>query len=151
MRKIIISVICVIVAIALIFGAGVLYVVNTPEYALKEMVSGMEEAGIDAILPKLTNEAYEKVEPVINIAENSVVQSIISLVSDSDYASILIEKAKDVKWTVGDVLKNNRKASVTVQFNYDEKIAGSIDLELVKEENGWKINDLYNLEIDKLS
>ena len=151
MRKIIISVVCVIVAIALISGAGVLYVVNTPEYALKEMVSGIEECGIDALLPNLTDDAYKKIEPIISIAENSVIQSIISLISDSDYASVLIEKAKDVKWTVGDVLKNNKKASVTIQFNYDEKITGSIDLELVKEEKDWKINDLYNLEIEKLS
>lgn len=128
-----------------------MYFINTPEYALARICTDIKEIGFDAVLPHLTDEAYEKVEPVLKIANNSIVQSIISFISDKDYASILIDKASEVEWTVGDVLKNNKKTSVTIGFNYDEKIVGSIDLELVKTDGEWKINDLFNLEIDELS
>lgn len=151
MKKGLISVLCVVIALVLIAGCGVLYFINTPEYALAKICTDIKEIGFDAVLPNLTDEAYKKVEPVIKIVNNNIVQSILSFISDNDYASVLIDKASEVEWSVGDILKNNKKASVTIAFNYDDKIIGSIDLELKKIDGKWKINDLYNLNIEELS
>ncbi len=151
MKKVLISVLCVVIALILIAGCGVLYVINTPEYALKKICADIRGTGFDAVMPNLTDEAYKKVEPIIKIVNNNIVKSILSLISDNDYASVLIEKAREVEWTVGDVLKNNKKASVTIGFNYNEQITGSIDLELLKIDGNWKINNLYNLNIEKIS
>ena len=149
MKKILIITMCIVVAIVLVAGCCVLYVVNTPEYALAKICEQAKESGFDAVLPNLTEEAYEKVEPIIVIAKNDIVQSIIAYFSDSDIASVLIDKTRDIEWSVGDVLKNQEKASVTISFSYEDKISGSIDLELLKKDGEWKINDLYNLDVAK--
>lgn len=151
MKKVLISVLCIVIVLAILAGGGILYVINTPEYALAKICADVKETGFDAVLSNLTDEAYKKVEPVLKIANNNIVQSILSFISDDDYASILIDKASEVEWVVGDVLKNSNKASVTIGFNYDAKIVGSIDIELVKTDGSWKINDLYNLNIDELA
>ena len=84
---------------------------------MAKICTEIKEIGFDAVLPNLTDEAHKKVEPIIKIVNNNIVQSIFSLISDNDYASVLVDKASEVEWSVGDVLKNNKKASVTIGFN----------------------------------
>lgn len=151
MKKTLIIICSTILILAVIVGGGMLYVINTPEYALAKLCDEVRDMGFDAVLPKLTDEACEKVAPVLKIINNNVVQSILAFLSDDDYSRILVEKASEIEWSVGDILKNNKKASVTIGFNYVDKIVGSIDLELLKIDGDWKINDLYNLDVDKIS
>lgn len=151
MKKGLVIALCFALSLALLIGGAVLYIVNTPEYALAQIVKEVREIGIDAVIPNLTDNANKKISPILSIAKNNFVQSILSFLSDEDYASMLIDKAQEIDWSVGDIIKNNKKASVTIRFNYDEKIQGSIDLELLKIDGKWQINDLYNLNLDKPS
>ena len=151
LKKTAITILCIFLAIVIIAGGGLVYFINTPEYALLKICSDMKEIGFDAVLNNLTSKAYEKIEPIVRIVDNGMVKTLLSLISDKDYASILIQKASEVEWSVGDILKNNRKANVTVGFNYEDMIIGTIDIELLKEDGEWKINNLHNLQIDKIS
>jgi len=144
---IIIGVLLIIVAIAI----GICnHIRSSPEYALAKIVEQVKEDGFEAIENNLTEEAYAKIEPVINIAKSNVVNSIVSLFTDDNYTNILVEKAKEINWSVGDIIKNQRKASVTIGFDYDGKLQGTIDLELLKINKKWEINNLHNLQIDKV-
>ena len=127
-----------------------LYIRSTPEYALVKIVEQVKKDGFEAVENNLTDEAYSKIEPIISISKNNIINSIVSLFTDDNYTNILVEKAKDIKWSVGDIIKNQRKASVTIGFDYDGKLQGTIDLELLKINKKWKINNLYNLQIDKI-
>lgn len=150
MKKVIIIILCVFIALLLIGGGVILYIINTPEYALMTMCEEVKISGFTAIETNLTPEANDKIEPIRKLAANKIVTSLLSLFSsEEDYAGIMIEKASEIEWTIGDILKNQHKASVTIGFNYDDKMIGTIDLELLKTEGEWKINDLYNLNIEK--
>ena len=144
---IIIGILLIIVAIAIgIFN----HIRSSPEYALAKIVEQVREEGFEAVESNLTEEAYAKIEPIISISKSNIVNSIVSLFTDDNYTNILVEKAKDIKWSVGDIIKNRRKASVTIGFDYEGKLKGTIDLELIKTNKKWKINNLYNLQIDKI-
>ncbi|MBQ2881118.1 MAG: hypothetical protein IJE40_02515 [Clostridia bacterium] len=150
MKKFLSVVLSIAVVVAIIGGIA-LYVVNTPEFALVKVCLDVEKNGFDAVLPHLTDSAYKKVDPVLKIANSDFMQSILSFVSDEDYATVLIEKAKEIKWDLGEFMKSSEKASVTVGFNCNEEIIGTIDLELVKVDGEWKISDFKNLKITEFS
>lgn len=150
MKKIIITV-GIILVLALMLGSVVTYIINSPEYALAMIVKDVKNGGFDALEKHLTDDANKKIEPIRKIKNNFVIGAIISLLDKDDYASVLIDKAKEVNWSVGDVIKNNQRASVAIKFDYPDKFSGSVDLELIKTDGKWKINDLNNLEIDDFS
>ena len=149
MKKAVTVAVCSFIVIVIILGSIICYVANSPEYALAMICAEMKESGFDAVLPHLTDAAYGKVEPIIRISNNRLVQSVMSLFSANEYASVLIDKASNINWSIGDVLKNHRKASVTIEFNYNDTIIGAIDIELLKIDSNWRINDLYNLTFEK--
>lgn len=121
---------------------------NSPEYALFKMCKEINNVGFKAVETSMTQEAYSKLEPIQKITSNDYVNSILAFFSQENYEEVLIEKAKEVEWSVEEVTKNYKKATATIGFNYKDKIVGSVDLELLKIDNEWKINDLYNFEFD---
>ena len=140
----------IILTVAMVVIGALFYIKSTPEYALAKIVEQVREDGFEAVENNLTEETYAKIEPIISISKSNIVNSIVSLFTDDNYTNILVEKAKEINWTVGDIIKNQRKASVTIGFDYDGKLQGTIDLELLKINKKWKINNLYNLQIDKI-
>lgn len=134
----------------LLLAAVVFLILDSPEYALFRMVLQVQEEGFEAIIPCLTHDAYQKISPLLKVSENKIVQSILVLLPTEEYAGTLIEKAKEVEWTVGEFAKNRERATVTIGFNYQSSIIGSVDLELRRVSRNWMIHDLSNLKIDKL-
>ncbi len=55
-----------------------------------------------------------------------------------------------MNWSAGDIIKNQRKVSITIVFDYEGKLQGTIDLELLKTNKKLEINNLHNLQIDKM-
>lgn len=145
-KKVIIG--CLLTVIFLFVSTAVLYIVNSPEYALLKMAGEIKTSGFEAIEKNLTEDAYNKLQPIREFMNNNFVRSIISLFSKEDYASILMEKANEVDWTVDEIVKSRTKATVTIGFNYKDEFVGTVDLELCKEKNKWKINDLYDFNIE---
>ena len=154
MKKAVICIVCILLALSLLAGGAVLYILNSPEYALLKICEEVKNSGFSAVEANMTQAAKAKVEPVRSVVTKSagILSSILSLFSsgeeESNYAAVLIEKAQEIEWSVGDILKNRRKATVTIGFDYNQKIVGSIDLELLRIDKKWLINDLYNLEFE---
>ena len=53
-----------------------------------------------------------------------------------------MQELSKVEWSLGDILKSSDKASVSLDFNYEDTLTGTVTLTLVQEEKEWKINDI---------
>lgn len=136
--------------LVLILSLAVTYFFSTPEFAIIKLRNNVKKIGFAAVEQCLTEEASKKLEPIRKLAGNKIVSSILSAVSKNEYVGVLVEKAKQINWSVDDIIKNRRKASVTIRFDYDNNIVGTVDMELLKINGKWYINNIYNLNVEKL-
>lgn len=134
---------------AAIIGMGV-YVTNTPEYALKEMIADVNASGMEGLYPHLTDKAREKINAVSSVADNNIFNTIVGFISQSEYVGVLKSKIQEIQWSVSDVLKSKENASVILSFNYDDRLVGTIELSMVRENDEWKIDGLEFPEFDKI-
>lgn len=138
-RYIIIPILVIVLSIGIYFGISKL---NSPEYALMQVANDIEESGIDGLMPHLTDEAQETVSAITSITENKMVNSILTFLGKEDYTSILKSNLKDIEWTLDDVLESTNRANVVLGFNYNEKLIGTIEINMIKEDGDWKISGL---------
>lgn len=151
MKKAFLVTISIVALIAVtIIGMGV-YVTNTPEYALKEMIDDVNASGMDGLYPHLTGEARATIDAVSSVTGNSIFNTIVGFISQSEYVSVLKSEIQEIQWEVDDVLKSKDNASVILSFNYDDKLVGTIELSMVREDGEWKIDGLEFPEFDKIN
>lgn len=151
MKKAFLVTISIVALIAVtIIGMGV-YVSNTPEYALKEMIDDVNASGMDGLYPHLTGEARATIDTVSSVTGNSIFNTIVGFISQSEYVSVLKSEIQEIQWEVDDVLKSKDNASVILSFNYDDKLVGTIELSMVREDGEWKIDGLEFPEFDKIN
>lgn len=151
MKKALLITISIVALIAAtIIGMGV-YVTNTPEYALKEMIDDVNASGMDGLYPHLTGEARATIDAVSSVTENSIFNTIVGFISQSEYMGVLKSEIQEIQWEVDDVLKSKDNASVILSFNYDDKLVGTIELSMVREDGEWKIDGLEFPEFDKIN
>lgn len=65
--------------------------------------------------------------------------------------SVFLDKLSEYKWTTKEVMKGSQTSKAIVGFNYDDKMVGTIEMKLIKEEKVWKIDDLGLPKFDKLA
>lgn len=135
---------------ATIIGMGV-YVTNTPEYALKEMIDDVNASGMDGLYPHLTGEARTTIDAVSSVTENNIFNTIVGFIGQSEYVGVLKSEIQEIEWEVDDVLKSKENAAVVLSFNYEDKLIGTIEISMIREEGEWKIDRLEFPEIDKIS
>lgn len=135
---------------ATIIGMGV-YVTNTPEYALKEMIDDVNASGMDGLYPHLTGEARATIDAVSSVTENNIFNTIVGFIGQSEYVGVLKSEIQEIEWEVDDVLKSKDNASVILSFNYDDKLIGTIELSMVRDDGEWKIDGLEFPEFDKIN
>lgn len=162
MKKVL-TVIAVILVLAVLLGGGALWaVLNSPQYALAQIAEDVQRDGLDGLDPHLTNDARETLDKVENIKEkitslpqelsekNKILGLILSAVDVGSYVEDYVDnyvgeltsKLEDMQWSLGDVLTNYKKAVVTLNFNYEGEITGSIDLKMVRTDGEWKISGI---------
>lgn len=151
MKKAFLVTISIVALIAVtIIGMGV-YVTNTPEYALKEMIDDVNASGMDGLYPHLTGEARATIDAVSSVTGNSIFNTIVGFISQSEYVSVLKSEIQEIQWEVDDVLKSKDNTSVILSFNYDDKLVGTIELSMVREDGEWKIDGLEFPKFDKIN
>lgn len=151
MKKAFLVTISIVALIAVtIIGMGV-YITNTPEYALKEMIDDVNASGMDGLYPHLTGEARATIDAVSSVTGNGIFNTIVGFISQSEYVSVLKSEIQEIQWEVDDVLKSKDNASVILSFNYDDKLVGTIELSMVREDGEWKIDGLEFPEFDKIN
>lgn len=135
--------------IFLIIGICI-YVINTPEYALKEIIDDVNTSGIDGLYPHLTGDAKKTIDTVSTITDNNSINAIVGFVSKSEYVGTLKSKIQEIHWNISKVLKDGKNASVIMAFNYDDKLIGTIELLMVRVNGKWKIEGLEFPKFEKI-
>ena len=151
MKKALLFTIFIVALIAVMaIGIGV-YVTNIPEYVLKERIDDVSNFGIDGLYSHLTGKARETIDTVSTVTENNIFNFIIGFISQSEYGAVLKSEIQEIQWSVSDVLKSKENASVILSFNYEDKLVGTIELSMLREEGEWKIDRLEFSEFDKIN
>jgi len=150
MKKALMIIGSIIVVFAIIITCVGFYFIQTPEYALMKISKDIKESGIDGLRPHLTEDAQETFDTVSAIADNKLVSSIMGLFDKNDYISILKSEIKTVQWNVEDIMKSSDNATVILAFNYDDHLIGTIEISMVRSEDGWKIDGLELPKFDKI-
>ena len=98
MKKAFLITISIVALIAItIIGMGV-YVTNTPEYALKEMIDDVNASGMDGLYPHLTGEARATIDAASSVTENSFFNTIVGFISQSEYVGVLKSEIQEIQW-----------------------------------------------------
>ena len=148
MKRVLLIISSIIVSLGIAVTCIGIYFINTPEYALMKIVEDVDESGIDGLRPHLTNDAEEMVDTLSAIAENKLVSSIIEVFGKGDYADTLKSK---VQWNIEDVMKGHNNAAVILAFNYENRLTGTIQLSMIRDDSGWKIDGFQFPEFDKIN
>ena len=83
-KAIIISVYIVLLLVIIAGGIGI-YIVNTPEYALKTMIDDVGTYGMEGLEPHLTGNAKETLDTVSSLTENELFNTILDFINQNDY------------------------------------------------------------------
>ena len=145
---IIIAIMMLLIGLSIFIGISIQ---NSPEYALMQIAGDIKEAGIKGLTPYLTEDAQKVVDTVSAVTENKLISSIIGLFGQSEYAGILKSEIQDIQWDVEDILKSSKHASVILAFNYENKLIGTIEISMVREDSGWKIDGLELPKFDEIN
>ena len=146
MKKVLAVVAVLVILIAI--GCGIFYIktINSPEYAIKEMLSDFKADGYEGLKKHLTADITEKMDEIVSLSKNNIIGSIFKAVAGSDYAKQFSDESSKIKWELGDVLRDHKKARVTLLFSYEDYFSGSLDINMVIENGEWKI---YGIDMPK--
>ncbi len=143
MGKIIIRIMCVIVAVCIVIAGFCFYKMSSPEYMLLQTIKAVKASGVEGLRGRLTENAQKTVDKAVSISQNAIVSGILSAVSgDEDKTGWLLSKLSDMEFTVDDVLKGKKSAEVVIGFRYGETVSGTVGISLVRENMQWKIDGL---------
>ena len=151
MKKAITIVLCVVLLAGAAAGGWYLYKTSSPEYALAETVSDVKESGLDGLRTHLTKNAQEKIDTLSAWSEKTGITGILSALTQDAVLNVLKENMADVEWTVEDVLRGKNRADVVLGFNYLDKVTGTIEITMIREDNTWKIDGLETPKISTFS
>ena len=123
----------------------------SPESALNNTFDDMKESGLEGLKKHLTQNALKTVESFESITENPGIALFTSALMGGTAVSFLLDKLSECEWTVKDVLKGSETSKASVGFNYQDKMTGTIDLTLIKEDRLWKIDSLALPKFEKFT
>lgn len=123
----------------------------SPEHALNNTIDDIKESGLDGLKKHLTSNALKTVENAEAVSGNLGIAMITTYVVGGNAMSVLLDKLSECDWTVKEVMKGSETSKAVVGFNYQDKMTGTIELTMVREEKVWKIDKLSSPKFDKVS
>ena len=111
----------------------------------------MRASGLDGLKKHLTANALKTVESVESISGNAAVALLTTAFMGGNAVSILLDKLSECAWTIKEVMKGSESSKAVVGFNYQDKMVGTVEVTLIKEDKIWKINSLASPKFDKLA
>ena len=151
MRKAIVIILSIVLLLAIIAGGIGIYIVNTPEYALKTMIDDVNTSGMEGLEPHLTGNAKEVLDTVSSITTSNLFNTIMGFINQNDYVSVLKSEIKEIQWEVDDVLKSNQNTAVILFFNYEDRLIGTIEISMIREDGDWKIDGVELPEFTEIN
>ena len=123
----------------------------SPEFALNNAFSDMRESGLDGLKKHLTAKALKTVEGFETLSSNPGVSLLTSALMGGDAVSVFLAKLSECDWMIKDVMKGTETSKAIVGFNYVDKMVGTIEMAMIKEDKLWKIDDLNMPKFDKFT
>ena len=123
----------------------------SPETALENAFDDMKESGLDGLKKHLTANALKTVESLESISGRPEVSLFTTALMGGNAVSFLLEKLSECDWSIKDVMKGSESSKAIVGFDYQDKMTGTIELTLIKEDGKWKIDGLAMPKFEKLS
>lgn len=151
MKKAFLIISSIVVLLAVIVGGFGLYIMNTPEYALKSIIEDVNVSGMEGLEPHLTGKAKETLDAVSSVTESSLFNAFMGFFNQNDYVGVLKSGIQEIQWGVDDVLKSKENAAVILSFNYKDKLIGTIEISMIREKGEWKIDGLEFPEFDEVN
>lgn len=136
-------VLLIIVAVAVVLIGICNYVMNTPEFALRQIMTEINSSGMSGLYPHLTRNARSAVDTAASFTQdNKTLSSLISLAGQGLYVNVLKSEIQNIHWSVADIMRGKENSSAILSFNYEDKLIGTIDLLMVRENGSWKIDGI---------
>lgn len=142
MRKAILILSSIVLLLAMVVGGFGIHIVNTPEYALKNIIEDVNDSGMEGLNPHMTSKAKETLDTVASVTESDLFSTIMGFINQHNYISVLKSEIQEIQWAVDDVLKSKANAAVILSFNYEDKLIGTIEISMIREEGKWMIDSI---------
>ncbi len=129
----------------------------SPEYVVEKALEDIKKTGLDGLKPYLTSGGKKKFETLTMVSSGvGLISGIFTSQSgqknESGNAVIFLrDHVKDCVWTVKDIMKGSETAKGIIGFKYEDKMEGTLELSLVKEEKEWKIDNMEMPKFDKFN
>ena len=123
----------------------------SPEYALNNTFADMNESGLDGLKKHLTANALKNVQSIESISNTPEVAIFTSALLGGSAVNVLLDKLAECEWTIREVMKGSENSKAIVGFNYQDKMIGTIELTMIKEDKIWKIDSLAMPNFDKFA
>ena len=123
----------------------------SPEYALNNAFDDMRESGLDGLKKHLTANALKTVEGFETVSGRPEIALFTTTLLGGSAVSVLLGKLSECDWTIKEVMKGSETSKAVVGFNYEDKLVGTIELTMIKEDKIWKIDDLAMPKFDKIA
>lgn len=151
MKKVIVISASIVFLLAVFAGGIGIYIVNTPECALKNMIDDVNTSGMEGLGPHLTDNAKATLDTVSSLTSSDLFNTIMGIINQNDYVSVLESKIQEIQWEVDDILKSNENAVVILSFNYEDKLIGTIEISMIREDGDWKIDSIEFPEFTEIN
>ena len=131
----------------------------SPEYVLKNAIEDMKLSGLDGLKPYLTSNALKSIDTVLKFSNgvDLFTGGLGVLMSQSGSGNIsgasvrfLLDKLSELDWVIMDVLKGSDSAKGVVGFTYEDKVDGTVEVTMIREDKEWRIDTLNMPKFSKL-
>ena len=123
----------------------------SPEYALNNAFDDLRASGLDGLKKHLTANALKTVEGFESISGRPEVALFTTSLLGGSAVNVLLGKLSECEWSIKDVMKGSETSKAIVGFNYEDKMVGTIELTMIKEDKTWKIDSLAMPKFDKFA
>ena len=121
----------------------------SPEYALTNAFEDIKKSGLDGLKKHLTSNALKNVQTVESLSGRPELSMFTSAFMGGNAAVFLLDKLQECEWTIKDVMKGSEASKAVVGFDYQDKMTGTIELKMIKEDSVWKIDGLAMPKFEK--
>ena len=130
----------------------------SPEYVLKNAIEDMRLSGLDGLKSYLTSNALKTIDTVLKFSSGVDLFTgglgVLMGQSGSGNTSgasvrFLLDKLAELDWGIMDVLKGSDSAKGVLGFSYEDKVDGTIEVTLIKEDKEWRIDTLNTPKFNK--
>ena len=123
----------------------------SPEYALNKAFDDMKKSGLDGLKKHLTANALKNVQSMESISDNPGVSLLSTALLGGNAVSVLLGKLSECEWTIVDVMKGSETSKAITGFDYQDKMTGTMEMKLIKEDKIWKIDGLAMPKFEKFT